>query len=118
MRVLVIDDSRATRMILGRILGEMGCEVIEADNGLEGLERLKEVGGADLALVDWIMPEMSGLEFVRTIRANLDYQKLPLMMVTTERSMERVATALAAGANEYLMEPITKELVVDKLRLL
>lgn len=118
MRALVVDDSRATRTILRRILKEIGFEVSEAGHGREALERLKEIGTPDLALVDWNMPEMNGFEFVRAVRADHAYDSMRLMMVTTETEMEQVAKALEAGANEYVMKPFTKDVILEKLDLL
>lgn len=118
MRALVVDDSRATRTILRRILKEIGFEVSEAGHGREALERLKEIGTPDLALVDWNMPEMDGFEFVRAVRADHAYDSMRLMMVTTETEMEQVAKALEAGANEYVMKPFTKDVILEKLDLL
>jgi two-component system, chemotaxis family, chemotaxis protein CheY len=118
MRALVVDDSRAIRSVIGRILKELNFEVLEAGNGKEALERLKEHGQPDVALVDWNMPEMNGLEFVRAVRADSNLRKLPMMMVTTETEMEQVAKALAAGASEYIMKPFTKDMIVEKLSLL
>lgn len=118
MRALVVDDSRATRTILRQILKEIGFEVSEAGHGREALERLKEIGTPDLALVDWNMPEMNGFEFVRAVRADHAYDSMRLMMVTTETEMEQVAKALEAGANEYVMKPFTKDVILEKLDLL
>ncbi len=118
MRALVVDDSRATRTILRQILKEIGFEVSEAGHGREALERLKEIGTPDLALVDWNMPEMNGFEFVRAVRADHAYDSMRLMMVTTETKMEQVAKALEAGANEYVMKPFTKDVILEKLDLL
>ena len=118
MRALVVDDSRAIRSVIGRILKELNFEVLEAGNGKEALERLKQHGQPDVALVDWNMPEMNGLEFVRAVRADANLRKLPMMMVTTETEMEQVAKALAAGASEYIMKPFTKDMIVEKLSLL
>ena len=118
MRALVVDDSRAMRTLLGRMLRDMGYEVQEASNGLQGLERLKQTGKPDLALVDWNMPEMDGLEFVRALRSEQAYDGLVVMMVTTETETEQVAKALNAGANEYVMKPFTPEIIQEKLRML
>ena len=118
MRVLVVDDSRAIRRIVGNIMRELGFEVTEAENGREALVCLNEKGLPDIVLVDWNMPEMDGLEFVRAARANPAYADLPLMMVTTETEMERMALALLAGVNEYVMKPFDKEIIHDKLQLL
>lgn len=118
MRALVVDDSKTTRMIIGRILREIGFEVVEAADGQQALARLEEGGRADLALVDWNMPEMSGIEFVRAVRAEPAYADMKLMMVTTESEAEQVSVALQAGADEYAMKPFTKEVIQEKLALL
>jgi two-component system chemotaxis response regulator CheY len=118
MRALVIDDSKATREILGDILAEIGFEVVKARNGHEGLTALASLGKADLVLVDWLMPEMNGVDFIQAVRANAAYDAIPLMMVTTETEMPQVARALAAGANEYVMKPVTREMILEKLQLL
>lgn len=116
---LVIDDSRAIRMILGRTLNRFGYEVCSAANGRDALDMIC-AQSLDLAviLVDWNMPEMNGLEFVKAIRADPKYRKVPLMMVTTETEMEQMSRALEAGADEYVMKPFTDEVIGDKLRLL
>jgi two-component system, chemotaxis family, chemotaxis protein CheY len=118
VRALVIDDSRAIRSILGSIMKDLGFEVSDAKHGLEALDRLKQNGPIDLALVDWNMPEMNGFEFITAVRANPEYKDLRLVMVTTETEMSQVVKAIEAGANEYIMKPFTKEMIVDKLRLL
>ena len=115
MRALVIDDSRAMRALLARILGEIGFAVAEAGNGREGLEHLRTQSVPDVVLVDWNMPEMSGMEFVEAVRANRDYDALRLIMVTTETEMTRVVKALGAGLDAYVMKPFTKEAVVEQL---
>jgi two-component system chemotaxis response regulator CheY len=99
------------------MLQGLGFEVLEAGNGHEGLQRLQENGEIDLALVDWNMPEMNGLEFIRTVRAEQSYDGVLLMMVTTETEVENVVRALAAGANEYVMKPFTQEIILEKLQI-
>ncbi len=118
MRALVIDDSRAMRLILAKILGEMGFEVFEAGHGREALEILEEIGMTELMLVDWNMPEMNGYDFVCAVRSDDYYDDSCLMMVTTETEMEQVVKALEAGADEYVMKPFTKEVILEKLDLL
>jgi two-component system chemotaxis response regulator CheY len=115
MTALVIDDSRAMRALLARLLGELGFTVAEAGNGREGLEHLRAHGVPDVALVDWNMPEMSGIEFVEAVRAVRDYDGMRLVMVTTETEMTRVVKALSAGLDAYVMKPFTKEAVVEQL---
>ena len=118
MRAMVIDDSRAIRLILGKMLKELGFEVIDAENGAVAMERLKTSEKLDIALVDWNMPEMNGYEFVCAVRKDDAYKDLPLMMVTTETEMSQVVKALEAGANEYVMKPFTKEMITEKLTLM
>jgi len=118
VRALVIDDSRTMRKILGRILQPMGFEVAEAGDGREGFERLRQAGNIDIVLVDWNMPEMDGLAFVRAVRADSTYEAVRLMMVTTESDLSRVATALEAGADEYVMKPFSEDVIREKLVLL
>lgn len=118
MQALVIDDSKAMRIILKQILQSVGGTVEEAGNGKEGLEKLKTISRPDVVLVDWNMPEMNGLDFVRAVRANPSYRQLPLMMVTTETESSQMGKALAAGANEYVMKPFTKDVIQEKLKIL
>jgi two-component system, chemotaxis family, chemotaxis protein CheY len=118
LRALVIDDSKTMRSILRRILAGIGYEVVDAENGRQGLERLRQSGPVNLVLVDWNMPEMDGLAFVQAVRADPAYKPVRLMMVTTETDLSRMATALEAGADEYVMKPFTEEVIRDKLQLL
>jgi len=118
MLALVIDDSRAVRIIIGNFLREFGMEVIEAGNGLEALEQLQRNPDIQLALVDWNMPQMNGLDFIKALRAQRAYDGIRILMVTTETESEQVAKALNAGANEYLMKPFTKDILLAKLSLL
>lgn len=118
MKVLIIDDSRTMRMMLGSMLQERGCEIFEAGNGQEALDRLGTTGPLDLALVDWNMPVMNGLEFVKAVRARPEFAAMQLMMVTTETEMDHMVQAMEAGANEYVMKPFTKDIIFGKLDIL
>jgi two-component system, chemotaxis family, chemotaxis protein CheY len=118
MHALIVDDSKTMRMILKEHLKKLGFEVSEAVNGREALEVLKGMVKADLVMVDWNMPEMDGVSFVRAVRAEPDYANLPLMMVTTNTELSQVSIALEAGANEYIMKPFTGEIIREKLELL
>src|SRR5579863_896044 len=118
VRALIVDDSRAIRAMMGRIMRELKFDVVEASNGREALDRLQQNGVPDVALVDWNMPEMNGLEFVRAVRAEPGYRQMPLMMVTTETETENVVRALAAGANDYIMKPFDKDMIAEKLTVL
>jgi two-component system chemotaxis response regulator CheY len=119
MRVIVVDDSRAMRMILRRIVGALGFEITEAEDGQaawEALEATEEV--PDLALIDWNMPRMNGLELVCKIRAEQRLRSMTLVMVTTEGEQTQIVRALAAGAHEYVIKPFTPDSMVEKLQLL
>ena len=118
MKALVVDDSKAIRSIICKHLKALGFEIVEADSGVEALVQLKKMGGADIALLDWNMPEMDGFEFLRRVRADAEFSELRIMMVTTESEMTQVAKALEAGAKEYLMKPFTREALLEKLVLL
>jgi two-component system chemotaxis response regulator CheY len=117
-KALVVDDSKAVRQIERKYLEELGFEVLEAENGKEALEVLKEHPDISLILLDWHMPVMNGYEFLKTLRANPQYQEIKVMMVTTENQQKSVIDAIMAGANEYLMKPFDKEMLETKIRYL
>jgi two-component system chemotaxis response regulator CheY len=117
-KALVVDDSRAVRMILAKTLKEIGFEVREAANGKEALEVIAaEKTAVKLVLADWNMPEMNGLELLKRLRQNPELASLVVVMVTTETELDQMAAALEAGANEYVMKPFTKEILVEKLQM-
>jgi|ERR1035438_5856556 two-component system chemotaxis response regulator CheY len=115
---LIVDDSKTVRMILTRLLKEVGFQSFaQAGDGREALDRLRE-SKPELVLVDWNMPVMSGFEFLVEMRSHREYDDVTVVMVTTESEMSQVASALEAGANEYVMKPFTKEVIQEKLQLL
>jgi two-component system chemotaxis response regulator CheY len=117
-RALVVDDSRAMRSVIGRMLRELGFEIVEACHGEDALVRIREGAPPAVAFVDWNMPEMNGLDFVRSVRGDDAFKDVCIMMVTAETEMGQMVAALEAGANEYLMKPFTREALVEKLDLL
>jgi len=118
VRVLIVDDSRATRTILRSALKIEGFEVFEAGDGRQALDELKKIGAVDLALVDWNMPVMTGYELICEVRTQKEYDRMAIMMVTTESEAAQVQRALDAGANEYVMKPFTPDVLHEKLLLL
>jgi two-component system chemotaxis response regulator CheY len=115
-KVLVVDDSRTIRTIIRRILIELGYEVCEAGNGIEALKVIEAEGTTvKLVLADWNMPEMNGLELLQRVRQDPRLASLKIIMVTTETEMDHMASALEAGADEYVMKPFTKDILVEKL---
>jgi len=120
MRALVIDDSRTMRIVLARLLRQLGFEVLEAGDGQQALD-VMEGAGDDLpvlATVDWNMPVMDGLTFVQRLRARSEWRQVSLMMVTTEAEQSQIVRALAAGAHEYLIKPFSADAFAEKLELL
>jgi two-component system, chemotaxis family, chemotaxis protein CheY len=118
MRVLVVDDSSTMRRIIINTLKKIGCDdTCEAGDGLEALKSLADTP-ADMVVTDWNMPEMTGPEFVRALRAMPDLAKIPVLMVTTQAAKEDVIVALKAGVNDYLVKPFTPDALKDKLQSL
>jgi two-component system chemotaxis response regulator CheY len=121
MKMLIVDDSKAMRTYLQSLAAELAFQTEEAEDGRAGLNKLINNDPREpfaVALVDWEMPVMNGLELVQTVRRNRDFNSVKLMMVTTQNAMENVAKALEAGADDYLMKPVTKELLGEKLQIL
>ncbi|HKS99692.1 MAG TPA: response regulator [Rugosimonospora sp.] len=119
MRVILVDDSRAMRMILRRIVGQLGFEIMEAEDGQAALEAVQSSDPVpDLALIDWNMPRMNGLELVSALRDDPRTRDMTLVMVTTEGEQSQIVRALAAGAHEYVIKPFTSDSMVEKLALL
>lgn len=117
-KALVVDDSRAIRMILAKSLRDLGYEVREAENGRKALEVIEiEKASLKLVLADWNMPEVNGLEMLKQLRRNPALSSLVVVMVTTETDLNQMAAALEAGANEYVMKPFTKDILMEKLEL-
>jgi two-component system chemotaxis response regulator CheY len=118
MKAIVVDDSRAVRTIVRKALVQEGFDVVEAGDGRQALEELGRAGAVDLALVDWNMPVMTGYELICEVRARREFDRMSIMMVTTETEASQVQRALAAGANEYVMKPFTSDVLREKLLLL
>ena len=118
MRAILMDDSRVIRIMLRRILEELRFEVMDFPDALSGLAWLRHGGSADVALVDWNMPGMTGLEFIQHVRADNTHDQMFLVMVTSETAPERVQQAIAAGADEYVMKPVVASGLREKLELL
>src|SRR5687767_5363705 len=103
------------RMILGRMLRDLGFEVAEAGDGQQALTLLTEGLSPELVLVDWNMPQMTGIEFLEAVRRPPHSSPAKIVMVTTETEMPQVIRALDAGADEYVMKPFSKDAILDKL---
>ncbi len=111
MKFLVVDDSSTMRRIIINALKRIGYEdVVDAENGVSGLEKLN---GIDIILTDWNMPEMDGLEFVKRVRAQ--NKTIPILMVTTNAAKDDIVEALKNGVNNYIVKPFTPETLKEKV---
>jgi len=117
-KALVVDDAKVVRISLGRIMTALGFEVLEAANGQLAQEQMQEHDDISVVLLDWNMPVMNGYDFLVALRSDPKYIAKPrVIMVTTETGMPSMLKALAAGADEYIMKPFDKEMVMDKLEI-
>lgn len=119
MRLLVVDDDAVTRLAVVRCFShDPSIEVVTCASGDQALQQLGAGAELDWLLVDWNMPHMTGYELVCAVRANSRFDGIRILMLTLESSLGHVKKALAAGADEYLMKPFTKEMLLEKLALL
>ena len=115
-KALIVDDSKTIRMVLRKILRELGYEVCEAVDGKDALNVIEaEKTTVSLVLTDWNMPGMNGLDLVRNLRQDPQLASLKVIMVTTETEVDHIVSALEAGADEYVMKPFTKDILREKL---
>ena len=117
MRALIVDDSRFVRTILRGMLEGKGIECEEAADGQAGMDRMQAGAPFDLALVDWNMPIMDGLEMLKQLRSE-GFADVKVMMVTTEAENDFILRALDAGADEYMMKPFDGDALSEKLALM
>ncbi|HZH57244.1 MAG TPA: chemotaxis response regulator CheY [Burkholderiaceae bacterium] len=115
MKILIVDDFPTMRRIIKNLLKDLGFEnVDEAEDGAMGLEKLRN-GNFDFVVSDWNMPNMDGLEMLKSIRADPNLSKLPVLMVTAEAKKENIIAAAQAGANGYVVKPFTAATLEEKL---
>jgi two-component system, chemotaxis family, chemotaxis protein CheY len=114
---LVVDDSRVIRKVSRRILEDLGFEVAEAGDGVEAMAWCTAVM-PDLILLDWQMPVMDGMQFLRRLRAEPGGDRPKVVFCTVENEIERIREALDAGADEYIMKPFDGSIVSGKLEYL
>lgn len=111
-KVLIVDDSATMRKIIMRVLRQAELkvdDVLEAGNGVEGLERLSAAPDIQLVLSDVNMPQMNGIDFLKKVRETHSSDRLPMVMITTEGGEAMLKTAMASGANGYVTKPFTPE---------
>ena len=115
MRILVVDDFSTMRRIIKNILRQLGFNNIEeADDGTTGWEVLNK-GGIDFIISDWNMPQMTGIELLRKVRASEEFGDMPFLMVTAEAQQENVIEAVQAKVSNYIVKPFTAETLKQKI---
>ncbi len=118
MKVLIVDDSPPVRKIIGKMLRDFRLEFLEAENGKEALKVLNQHPDIQLVLLDWHMPKMDGIEFLKSIEGKKKEQNFKVIMVTTENTESHIENAMEEGADEYIMKPFTREILEEKLSLM
>ncbi|MEA3513083.1 MAG: response regulator [Campylobacterota bacterium] len=116
MRILIVDDSSTMRRIIGNVVQQLGVakeDFDEAEDGVVAWKLFQEKNNYDVVLTDWNMPNMNGLELVKTIRSK--DKKIPIVMITTEGGKGEVITALKAGVNNYIVKPFSADILKEKL---
>lgn len=112
--MLIVDDSRAVRMEIRRVMEGLGFDVQGAENGQVALAVLKE-GDVSLALIDWNMPVMNGLQLIQRLEKDGRLKTMKVLMVTTRGELNDMIQALEQGANDYLVKPFSRAELVEKL---
>jgi two-component system chemotaxis response regulator CheY len=115
-KILLVDDSRAVRLVGRRLVTAMGFEVLEAEDGQQALDVSREHQDIDVVLLDWNMPVMDGLTFLKALREDTRERQPVVVMCTDALSMSRIVETMQAGANEYIMKPFTEDIVREKLQ--
>ena len=116
MRIMSVDDSKATRLFIKNAIDVLGFEFLEAADGKEGLDLLeKENGNVDLILLDWNMPVMDGMEMLKVLRSHALFSAIPVTVVTTEHERDKIVEAIDTGAKNYLIKPFSQEDLIGKI---
>lgn len=116
MKILIIDDSVTVRGIIRDAVNVLGFECLEADNGEAGLEVVyNHAHNIGLILLDWNMPIMDGMAFLKTIKASPNFNTIPVTMVTSENDKSKIISAISNGAKNYITKPFTQEEIMKKI---
>ncbi len=116
LKILVVDDFPTMRRIVKTLLKQNGFNnFTEAEDGAQAYRMLQEHGDFEMIVSDWNMPNMTGLEFLKAVRADAKFKHLPFLMVTAEAEKENIIEAVKAGVSNYIVKPFTGQALKDKL---
>lgn len=116
LKILVVDDFPTMRRIVKTLLKQNGFHnFVDAENGEQAYRILQEHGDFEMIISDWNMPNMTGLEFLKTVRADAKFKHLPFLMVTAEAEKENIIEAVKAGVSNYIVKPFTGQALKEKL---
>jgi len=116
MKILIAEDDRASRLVLEAIIKKAGYEVIATSNGKEAWEVMQGENPPLLAIVDWMMPEMNGVEFCRKVRESATLSSTYIIFLTGKRQKDDCLIALESGADDYIRKPFDREELLARLR--
>jgi two-component system chemotaxis response regulator CheY len=117
MKILLVDDSSTMRRIQKNTLSSLGyTDVLEAEDGADALEKLRQNPDVQLTLMDWNMPNMTGIECLKAIKSNPATKAIPVMMVTSEAEKAKIIEAIQAGACNYLVKPFEAAALQEKIQ--
>jgi two-component system chemotaxis response regulator CheY len=115
IRIMVVDDFATMRKVIRNLLKQVGYEnIVEAEDGVVALKTLKSKK-IDLVISDWNMPNMTGIELLKAVRADEELSATPFLMVTAEALQDNVIAAVKAGVNNYIVKPFTAEVLNEKI---
>jgi len=117
MKIMVVDDCKTTRKLLGHYLKSRGYQVVFAENGLDAMEKLGRES-VNMIMTDLNMPYMDGMELIKTLRSDSTWSEIPILMVTTENDGMEKERALELGANGYIVKPVSGEVIAHNIKLI
>jgi two-component system chemotaxis response regulator CheY len=116
MKILVVDDFPTMRRIVKTLMRQNGySNFIEAEDGVQGMQMLEAMPDIEFIVSDWNMPNMTGLEFLKAVRAHPKFKHLPFLMVTAEAEKENIIEAVKNGVSNYIVKPFTGATLQEKL---
>jgi len=115
-RALIVDDEQANLDLLTHILESSDMETISARDGVEAMKKLKEFSTVDVILLDWMMPNMDGIQMLKALKADPSYCEIPVIMQTAVGSPKKVQEAMEAGAHTYLVKPYDDTAIIKAIR--